>query len=75
MRGKINPYGSWERGNNENTNGLVSQHLPKSSDFATLTDHDVQLIADRLNYRPRKTLDFQTPHRVYEQLTNVALTP
>jgi len=69
-----NPYCSWERGTNENTNGLVRQYLPKGSDFATLTDHEVQLIADKLNHRPRKTLGFQTPQQVYEQLTNVALT-
>ena len=69
-----NPYCSWERGTHENTTGLVRQYLPKGSDFATLTNHDVQLIAHKLNHRPRKTLGFQTPHQVYEQLTDVALT-
>ena len=69
-----NPYCSWERGANENANGLVRQYFPKGSDFATLTAQDVQHVMDKLNHRPRKTLGFQTPQQVYEQLTTVALT-
>jgi IS30 family transposase len=58
------PYSSWQRGTNENTNGLVRQYFPKKTDFTTLTDSDVQLVADRLNNRPRKVLNFRTPYEV-----------
>jgi IS30 family transposase len=68
------PYSSWERGLNENTNGLVRQYCPKKSDFAPLSRHDIQKIADQLNHRPRKVLDYRTPHEVFFDLQNVALT-
>jgi IS30 family transposase len=68
------PYSSWERGLNENTNGLVRQYCPKKSDFAPLSQHDIQKIADQLNHRPRKVLDYRTPHEVFFDLQNVALT-
>ncbi|MGI8493744.1 MAG: IS30 family transposase, partial [Pyrinomonadaceae bacterium] len=72
------PYHSWERGLNENTNGLIRQFFPKQTDFATITDKDIQLVEDKLNNRPRKTLNYQTPNEVYfkeqEQLRKVALT-
>jgi len=58
-------YCSWQRGTNENTNGLIRQYVPKSRHFSTLTDEEVQLIQDRLNHRPRKRLGFQTPHQVF----------
>src|SRR5437762_8847516 len=59
------PYSSWERGTNENTNGLVRQYFPKKTDFSLLSDEDVQRVADRLNNRPRKTLGFRTPYEVF----------
>lgn len=59
------PYSSWQRGTVENTNGLVRQYIPKRSDFGTLSDRDVQFVADRLNNRPRKTLGFRTPSEVF----------
>jgi transposase, IS30 family len=59
------PYSSWQRGTNENTNGLVRQYFPKKSDFTNLSDSDVQLVADRLNNRPRKVLNFRTPFEVF----------
>ena len=67
------PYHSWERGLNENTNGLVRQYFPKGSDFITLTDQQVQAVAEQLNERPRKTLGFQTPNHVFFNSSSVAL--
>jgi IS30 family transposase len=55
------PYCSWERGLNEQVNGLVRQYFPKSCRFDTITDADVQNVAYRLNNRPRKSLDYKTP--------------
>jgi IS30 family transposase len=68
------PYASWERGLNENTNGLVRQYFPKGSDFTHITQEEVEAVMQRLNHRPRKTLDFATPHQVFFQPTPVALT-
>jgi len=59
------PYSSWERGSNENMNGLVRQYLPKKTDFSQVTNSDLVWIMDRLNLRPRKCLDFQTPFEVF----------
>ena|SRR3990167_2519570 len=58
------PYHSWERGLNEHTNGLVRQYLPKSTDFTQVSDQAVQIIAERLNHRPRKSLHYKTPMEV-----------
>lgn len=55
------PYHSWERGLNENTNGLLRQYFPKSTDFKTVGAKAVKQSVDRLNNRPRKTLAFKTP--------------
>ena len=54
------PYHSWERGLNENTNGLIRQYLPKGTDFNKLTDKQVLEIMDKLNNRPRKCLAHTT---------------
>jgi IS30 family transposase len=59
------PYASWERGLNENTNGLVRQYFPKKYEFARITDQDLQQVEDRLNNRPRKTLGYRTPNEVF----------
>ena len=59
------PYSSWQRGTNENTNGLVRQYFPKKTAFAALTDSDIQFVSDRLNNRPRKALAFRTPNEVF----------
>lgn len=67
------PYASWERGTNENTNGLIRQYLPKTLDFMTITPQDELFIMDRLNLRPRKCLDYLTPFEVFFQLHLVAL--
>lgn len=55
------PYHSWERGTNENTNGLIRQYLPKGTCFKKLTQEHCQAIEDALNNRPRKKLGFRTP--------------
>jgi len=58
------PYSSWERGANENSNGLVRQYFPKGSDFKALTQKDLRRVERRLNNRPRKCLDMKTPNQV-----------
>jgi IS30 family transposase len=58
------PYSSWQRGTNENTNGLIRQYLPKGSDFSGITHQRVALIAKALNNRPRKCLGYRTPAEV-----------
>lgn len=68
------PYASWERGSNENTNGLIRQYIPKKTDFSELDDEQVRLIQRKLNQRPRKVLGFLTPDEVFSDKTNVALT-
>src|SRR3989339_123584 len=67
-----NPYHSWERGLNENTNGLIRQFLPKKTDFTRITQKDVDLIVRLINNRPRKSLNYHTPFEVFSSLTNYA---
>ena len=59
------PYHSWERGLNENTNGLIRQYFPKKMSFAQITADQIALVQHRLNNRPRKCLGFKTPDMVY----------
>lgn len=59
------PYSSWERGLNENTNGLIRQYFPKGTNFAEITDEQVEFVMHRLNNRPRKGLDYRTPYEVF----------
>jgi IS30 family transposase len=68
------PYSSWERGLNENTNGLVRQYFPKKSDFSKITDRQISTVVERLNNRPRKTLGYKTPNEVFFKRSLVALT-
>lgn len=67
------PYHSWERGLNENTNGLVRQYFPKKSDFSKITRADLQRVMERLNHRPRKTLKLKTPQQVFFKTKQIAL--
>jgi len=59
------PYHSWERGLNENTNGLIRQYFTKGSSFENITDDEVEAVMYKLNHRPRKTLNFKTPYAVF----------
>ena len=59
------PYSAWQRGLNENTNGLIRQYVPKGSDIRILTDQQIQHIMHRLNNRPRKSLGYLTPNEVF----------
>ena len=68
------PYASWERGTNENTNGLIRQYLPKHRTLKNLSFREQTLIMDRLNLRPRKCLDFRSPFEVFFGHQPVALT-
>lgn len=60
------PYCSWQRGINENTNGLLRQYLPKKTDFTGLTQAELQTHVDKLNNRPRKKLGYRTPAQVFQ---------
>lgn len=66
-------YHSWERGSNENGNGLIRRYLPKKTDFKTVTDEEIRRIEHLLNSRPRKRLGWKTPYEVFYELTGVAL--
>jgi IS30 family transposase len=59
------PYHSWERGTNENTNGLLRQFFPKGMDFRTITQTDIDKVEELLNNRPRKCLTYRTPNEVF----------
>lgn len=59
------PYSSWERGINENTNGLIRQYFPKGTDFRLVTDQQIKSVMHRLNNRPRKTRDYKTPNELF----------
>jgi transposase, IS30 family len=61
------PYHSWERGLNENTNGLIRQYFPKNTDFKTVDDLDVYNVMQKLNNRPRKSLGFKTPLQMMQK--------
>lgn len=67
------PYSAWERGANENMNGLLRQYFPKAQSFKTVTDDQITFVMHRLNNRPRKTLAFRTPFEVFSELSSVAL--
>lgn len=65
------PYHSWERGQNENANGLLRQYFPKSMELVDISIEQVVEAVDKLNSRPRKCLNFKTPYEVFEELTGV----
>jgi len=67
------PYAAWQRGTNENTNGLLRYYFPKGIDFHTVTEEELGLIIKKINHRPRKCLNYQTPHEVFYQASRGAL--
>jgi len=68
------PFASWQRGSNENLNGLVRQYIPKKRPLSSVTEKELKMIEHRLNRRPRKRLRSKTPHEVfYQSLNRVAL--
>ncbi len=61
------PYSSWERGTNENTNGLIRRFLPKGTDFNDVSIEELKRIESNLNNRPRKVLGFKTPNQIRKE--------
>jgi len=68
------PYSSWQRGLNENTNGLLRQYFPKGSSFKNMTDEMLAQAVRKINHRPRKCLNYRTPHEVFNLAKSGALT-
>ena len=64
------PRSPWERGTNENTNGLIRQFFPKGTDFNQVSRYEVKKVQDLLNGRPRQALNFEKPYEVFNQLIN-----
>ena len=62
------PYHSWERGANENLNGLIRQYFPKKTSFVELTDEKIKVVENKLNHRPRKRLGYRSPNDVYLEI-------
>jgi transposase, IS30 family len=69
------PYAAWERGTNENTNGLLRDYFPKPTDFSTITKPQLAQAVEELNNRPRKCLAYHTPAEVFARAAGVALQP
>lgn len=67
------PYAAWQRGTNENTNGLLRQYFPRGTDFSRVTEKEVSAAVKRLNHRPRKSLSYRTPHEVFQAASLGAL--
>ncbi len=59
------PYSSWERGTNENTNGLIRRYLPKGTDFNQIDEKSLMKIQEKLNNRPRKIICYKTPKKLW----------
>ena len=59
------PYSSWQRGTNENTNGLLREFYPKKFDFSNITQNELDIVLNIINNRPRKCLGYKTPAEVF----------
>lgn len=62
------PHSPWERGSNENTNALLRQYFPKGTDFTKISKQRLKEVQNELNDRPRKTLEWYTPHEKFAEL-------
>ncbi len=67
------PYSAWQRGTNENTNGLIRRFYPKGTDFSKVSDDELARVAHWINNRPRKCLGYRTPHEVVQNALSGAL--
>ena len=67
------PYSAWQRGTNENTNGLLRQYFPKGTDFRMVTQKDLAFAVKKLNHRPRKCLNYRSPHEVFWNISSGVL--
>lgn len=67
------PYSPWQRGANENTNGLLRRYFPKGCNFHEIEDKVIAQAVEKLNHRPRKCLNYRTPYEVFFKTKTVAL--
>jgi IS30 family transposase len=67
------PYSAWQRGTNENTNGLLRHYFPKGTDFRNITEENLAFAVKKINHRPKKCLGYQSPHEVFWKTQNGAL--
>ena len=68
----VHPYSSWERGANENANGLLRQYVPKGSDWRQVSEDEMSLAMARINYRPKKCLGFKPPAVIFKEMCMAA---
>ena len=68
------PHSPWQRGSNENANGLIREFLPKGIDLSHVSHQQLTAIEHALNHRPRKILGFQSPHEVFSMLTSNSIS-
>jgi IS30 family transposase len=70
---RADPYCAWQRGANENTNGLLRRYFPKGTDFSQVADHQLAFVVHALNNRPRKCLGYRKPFEVVQHALRGAL--